>query len=84
MFFLFESSLSIWNLPDAAYLLQGFKRQGINAYAISVQNEPQYSNPTFPTSTLTAAQGELGVLLKSLMKANGFPKVKLIGKNCII
>ncbi|KIM41936.1 glycoside hydrolase family 30 protein [Hebeloma cylindrosporum] len=67
----------------ASYLiksLQGFKRQGIDAYAISIQNEPQYSNPTYPTSTLTAFQeGQIGVALKSLMKANGFPKVKLIG-----
>ncbi|KAF8153981.1 glycoside hydrolase family 30 protein [Crassisporium funariophilum] len=67
----------------ATYLLkalQGFKSKGIPVHAISIQNEPQYSNPTYPTATLTpATEGKIGVLLKSLMRANGFPDVKLIG-----
>ncbi|CAA7262653.1 unnamed protein product [Cyclocybe aegerita] len=66
----------------ATYLLkalQSLKRNGVEVYAISIQNEPQYSNPTYPTSTLTAVQeARVGSLLKSLLKANGFPNVKLI------
>ncbi|KAF5365060.1 hypothetical protein D9758_010967 [Tetrapyrgos nigripes] len=68
--------------PYATYLfkcLQGFKNHGIPIYAISIQNEPQNSNPTYPTSTLTAAQeAQIGRALRSLMNNNGFGDVKII------
>ncbi|GLB44591.1 putative glycosyl hydrolase 30 family protein [Lyophyllum shimeji] len=67
----------------ATYLLkclQGFKSKGISVYAISIQNEPQNVNPTYPTAKLTPAQeGQIGVALRKLMDANGFSGVKLIG-----
>lgn len=67
----------------ATYLLkclQGFKSKGITAYAISVQNEPQNVNPTFPTAKLTPVmEGQIGTKLRTLMNSNGFPKTKLIG-----
>ncbi|KAF8890712.1 glycoside hydrolase superfamily [Infundibulicybe gibba] len=33
--------------------LQGFQSNGVKVYAISIQNEPQNSNPTYPTAKLT-------------------------------
>ncbi|KAK7441836.1 hypothetical protein VKT23_016497 [Stygiomarasmius scandens] len=66
----------------ATYLLrclQGFQNKGIPLYAISIQNEPQNSNPTYPTATLTAAQeAQIGMALRSLMNNNGFGCVRLI------
>lgn len=68
---------------DATYLLkalEGFKEKGVNVYAISIQNEPENSNPTYPTATLSAAnEAKIGIQLKALMRTNGFSNVKLIG-----
>jgi hypothetical protein len=73
-------------LPDntvANYLLkalQGFKNKGITAYAISIQNEPENSNPTYPTCTIPAAQeARIGGTLRTLMNNNGFSSTKIIG-----
>ncbi|TRM58245.1 glycoside hydrolase family 30 protein, partial [Schizophyllum amplum] len=69
--------------PYATYLLkclQGFKSQGINLYAISIQNEPENSNPTYPTSTLTPVdEAQIGKALRTLMDNNGLGGVKLVG-----
>ncbi|KAI5827850.1 glycoside hydrolase family 30 protein [Schizophyllum commune Tattone D] len=69
--------------PYATYLLkclQGFKSQGVNLYAISIQNEPQNSNPTYPTAVFTPAQeAQVGNALRALMNSNGFGGVKLVG-----
>ncbi|KAJ7473368.1 glycoside hydrolase [Mycena latifolia] len=73
------------NLVSAypTYLLkavQGFKSHGIPIFAISVQNEPQNSNPTYPSSTLTpATEGQIGAALRSLLNSNGLSSVKIIG-----
>ncbi|KAL1738416.1 glycoside hydrolase superfamily, partial [Schizophyllum fasciatum] len=68
--------------PYATYLLkclQGFKNKGINPYAISIQNEPQNNNPTYPTATLTpATEAKIGKALRKLMNNNGFSNVKLV------
>ncbi|KAJ7035388.1 glycoside hydrolase superfamily [Mycena alexandri] len=65
------------------YLLkavQGFQGQGITIYAISVQNEPQNSNPTYPTCTMTPAiEGQIGAALRTLLNNNGLSSVKLVG-----
>ncbi|KAF7363002.1 Glycoside hydrolase family 30 protein [Mycena venus] len=65
------------------YLLkavQGFKNMGINIYAISVQNEPENSNPTYPTCTMTPAmEGQIGAALRTLLNNNGLSSVKLVG-----
>ena len=56
--------------------------KGIEAHAISTQNQPLNSNPTYPTSVLTPGlEGKIGAKLKELMKENGFAGVKLIGMN---
>ncbi|KAJ7663654.1 glycoside hydrolase superfamily [Mycena rosella] len=73
------------NLVSAypTYLLkavQGFKSHGIPIFAVSVQNEPQNSNPTYPSSTLTPAiEGQIGAGLRSLLNSNGLSAVKIIG-----
>ncbi|KAJ7664594.1 glycoside hydrolase family 30 protein, partial [Mycena polygramma] len=65
------------------YLLkavQGFKNQGINVYAVSVQNEPENSNPTYPTCTMTPAiEGQIGAALRTLLNNNGLSGVKVVG-----
>ncbi|KAF7340532.1 Glycoside hydrolase family 30 protein [Mycena sanguinolenta] len=65
------------------YLLkavQGFHSMGINIYAISVQNEPENSNPTYPTCTMTPAmEGQIGAALRTLLNNNGLSSVKLVG-----
>jgi O-glycosyl hydrolase len=67
---------------DATYLLkslQGFKDQGITTYAIGIQNEPENSNPTYPTCLFTPTQeANVGRALRSLMDSNGFGSTKLI------
>lgn len=68
---------------DAEYLLkavQAFISKGVNVYAISIQNEPLYSDSTYPTSTLTADnEAKIGIILKALLKNNDLSSVKLIG-----
>ena len=80
-----DCSLNQW--LDAKYLLnclQGFKSKGIIAYAISVLNEPQNVNPTFPTAKLTPAmEGQIGTKLRTLINSNGFSKTKLIGQSSV-
>ncbi|KAH7929968.1 glycoside hydrolase family 30 protein [Leucogyrophana mollusca] len=67
----------------ATYLLkslQGFKSKGIPVYAISIQNEPENSNPTYPTCTMpVATHAQIGLALRTLMNNNGFSSTKLIG-----
>ncbi|KAF8641342.1 hypothetical protein AX16_010040 [Volvariella volvacea WC 439] len=67
----------------ATYLLksvQGFQSRGVPIYAISIQNEPQHSNPTYPTCTMTPAQeAQIGGGLRSLLNQNGLGHVKVIG-----
>ncbi|KAJ6566886.1 glycoside hydrolase family 30 protein [Mycena capillaripes] len=73
------------NLVSAypAYLLkavQGFRSRGFPVFAISIQNEPQNSNPTYPSSTLTpATEGQIGAALRTLLNNNGLSDVKIIG-----
>ncbi|KAJ7871665.1 glucan endo-1,6-beta-glucosidase [Mycena olivaceomarginata] len=65
------------------YLLkavQGFQNMGIKIYAVSVQNEPENSNPTYPTCTMTpAVEGQIGAALRTLLNNNGLSGVKLVG-----
>eukprot|EP00914_Ancora_sagittata_P010913 GHVO01021335.1.p1 GENE.GHVO01021335.1~~GHVO01021335.1.p1 ORF type:complete len:527 (-),score=31.84 GHVO01021335.1:146-1726(-) len=74
-----SSSVSIY----ANYLLkclQGFQTQGVTPYAISIQNEPQNSDSTYPSCTMTVAvEAQIGTALRTLMNSNGFSSVKLIG-----
>ncbi|KAI0333701.1 glycoside hydrolase [Cubamyces sp. BRFM 1775] len=60
--------------------LQGFENHGISTYAISIQNEPENSNPTYPTCVMNAGQeAQIGTALRSLMDANGFSGVRIVG-----
>ncbi|KAJ7657870.1 glycoside hydrolase [Mycena polygramma] len=61
--------------------LQGFKSEGITSlYAISIQNEPENSQSSYPTTSMPVAQeAQIGIALRSLMNSNGFSTVKLIG-----
>jgi len=73
----------MYSLSDASYLLkcvQGFKGKGVDVYAVSIQNEPLNTNPTYPTAKLTAAhEAQIGNALRNLLDSNGFSSVKLIG-----
>ncbi|KAI0299042.1 glycoside hydrolase superfamily [Multifurca ochricompacta] len=67
----------------ANYLLkaiQGFRNQGINIYAISVQNEPENSNGSYPTCSMPVSiMAQIGSALRTLMNNNGLSGVKLLG-----
>ncbi|KAL0952777.1 hypothetical protein HGRIS_007001 [Hohenbuehelia grisea] len=67
----------------ATYLMkavQGFKNKGIPVYAISIQNEPQNSNPTYPTCTMTpSVEAQIGKALRTLLNNNGMSSTKIIG-----
>ena len=79
-----EIMTHVGSFLDATYLvkcLQGFISSGIVPYAISVQNEPQYSNPTYPTTKFTpATEGQIARALRYLMTINNLSYIKLIGK----
>ncbi|KAI0333703.1 glycoside hydrolase [Cubamyces sp. BRFM 1775] len=75
--------LSQYTTVYANYLLkslQGFQSHGISVYAIGIQNEPENSNPTYPTCKISASQeAQIGSALRSLMNSNGFSSVRIIG-----
>ncbi|OSD07331.1 glycoside hydrolase family 30 protein [Trametes coccinea BRFM310] len=75
--------LSAYTSVYANYLLkclQGFQSHGISVYAISIQNEPENSNPTYPTCKISADQeAQIGAALRTLMNDNGFSGVRLVG-----
>ncbi|KAF8127610.1 glycoside hydrolase family 30 protein [Boletus edulis] len=60
--------------------LQGFSGEGIPIYAIGIQNEPENSNPTYPSCSMPVSiEAKLGIALRSLMDSNGFSNTKIIG-----
>ncbi|KAJ6476301.1 glycoside hydrolase [Mycena sanguinolenta] len=61
--------------------LQGFESEGITSlYAISIQNEPENSDSTYPSTSMpVAVHAQIGIALRTLMDNNGFSNVKLIG-----
>ncbi|TFK38651.1 glucan endo-1,6-beta-glucosidase [Crucibulum laeve] len=65
------------------YLLkavQGYQNKGIPIYAISIQNEPMNSNPTYPTCTMPpAVEGRIGAALRRVLSSSGFSSVRVIG-----
>lgn len=47
---------------------------------IGIQNEPENSNPSYPTAKISAAQGaKIATTLRGLMDKNGFQGTKLVG-----
>ncbi|KAF9040063.1 glycoside hydrolase [Panaeolus papilionaceus] len=67
----------------ASYILralQGLKGKGINVYSVAIQNEPRVNNPTYPSSTMDPpTEAKIALVLKGLLKGNGFPNVKILG-----
>ncbi|KAG0708400.1 glycoside hydrolase family 30 protein [Suillus ampliporus] len=67
----------------ANYLLksvQGFSNKGIPIYAISIQNEPENSDSTYPSCSMpVATEAQIGLALRTLLNDNGFSAVKIIG-----
>ncbi|KAG7447217.1 glucan endo-1,6-beta-glucosidase [Guyanagaster necrorhizus] len=60
--------------------LQGFQNNGIPLYAMSIQNEPENSDSTYPSCTMpVSVEAQIGTALRTLMNDNGFSSVKLIG-----
>jgi O-glycosyl hydrolase len=64
------------------YLLksvQAVKNAGFNVYAISIQNEPENNNPTYPTCVYSASQNaQIAGALKTLLNNNGLGSVKVL------
>jgi O-glycosyl hydrolase len=57
---------------------QGWQSKGISIYAISVQNEPENTNDSYPTCKVSAAQeAAIATALRNLMDNNGFRNVSL-------
>ncbi|OAX37370.1 glycoside hydrolase family 30 protein [Rhizopogon vinicolor AM-OR11-026] len=67
----------------ANYLLksvQGFSSEGIPIYAISIQNEPENSDSTYPSCDMpVTTEAQIGLALSTLLDNNGFSGVKIIG-----
>lgn len=67
----------------ANYLLkavQNFQNKGIRLYAIGIQNEPQNSNPTYPSALVSvSAEAQIGIQLRALLDSKGFSDIKIIG-----
>lgn len=60
--------------------IQAMSNKGLTPYAVSCQNEPQNSNPTYPTMLLPVQQEALvGRALRSLLDSNGFSYIKIMG-----
>ncbi|KAK0473000.1 glycoside hydrolase family 30 protein [Armillaria novae-zelandiae] len=64
------------------YLLkavQGFSGKGVPIYAISIQNEPQYSTDGYPSCWMPAAtEAQIGRTLRTLLDNNGYSSVRVI------
>ncbi|KAI0766447.1 glycoside hydrolase [Trametes elegans] len=77
------SFISSYSNAYARYLLksvQGFRDHGISAYAISIQNEPEHTDDSYPSCILTAGQeAAIGTALRGLLDANGFSSVRIVG-----
>ena len=53
---------------------------GFLPYTISLQNEPQHSDSSYPTMLLSVSQEAIvGVALRRLLDNNGFSCVKIVG-----
>ncbi|KZP16591.1 glycoside hydrolase family 30 protein [Athelia psychrophila] len=67
----------------ATYLLkciQGFEGKSIPVYAISVQNEPENGDTTYPTTSMpVAVEAQIGIALRTLMNNNGYSGIHIFG-----
>ena len=54
--------------------------KSLRPYAVSLQNEPQNADSTYPTMLLPVSQAAIvGQTLRTLLDSNGFTDVKIIG-----
>lgn len=54
--------------------------RGLRPYSVSCQNEPQHSDPSYPTMLLPVMQeAQVGKVLRSLLDSYGYNDVKIIG-----
>ncbi|KAG1821411.1 glycoside hydrolase family 30 protein [Suillus variegatus] len=67
----------------ANYLLksvQAFLDKGIPIYSISIQNEPENNDSTYPTCNMSVAtEAQIGLALRTLLNNHGLSSVKIIG-----
>ncbi|KAJ8580232.1 glycoside hydrolase family 30 protein, partial [Rhizopogon salebrosus TDB-379] len=67
----------------ANYLLksvQAFSSMGIPVYAVSIQNEPENSDSTYPSCNMpVTTEAQIGLALRILLNNEGFSGVKIIG-----
>ncbi|EIN08490.1 glycoside hydrolase [Punctularia strigosozonata HHB-11173 SS5] len=60
--------------------LQGWQSKGVTAFAVSIQNEPENGDTTYPTATMAAdLEAKVATSLRSLLDTNGFTATKIIG-----
>lgn len=60
--------------------VQGMNGKGLRPYAVSLQNEPQNADSTYPTMLLPVSQAaSVGQTLRTLLDSNGFTDIKIIG-----
>ncbi|KZT50966.1 glycoside hydrolase family 30 protein [Calocera cornea HHB12733] len=74
--------LSQYTDTYAQYLfksVQGFASKGFSVYAITIQNEPENTNPTLPSMSLDAdTEAAIASQLRSLLDNGGFGNTKII------
>ncbi|KAG9310857.1 glycoside hydrolase family 30 protein [Chiua virens] len=60
--------------------LQAFQSEGIQIYAIGIQNEPENSDSTYPTCSMPVSiEAGIGISLRSQMNSSDFSTTKIIG-----
>ncbi|KZO96858.1 glycoside hydrolase family 30 protein [Calocera viscosa TUFC12733] len=73
---------STWASTLANYLLksvQGFQSMGFTVSHLAIQNEPENSNPTYPTCIVNADDGaNVAAQLRQLLNSNGFGNLKIM------
>ncbi|KAA1474162.1 glycoside hydrolase [Dentipellis sp. KUC8613] len=76
----FESSMINTYANYLLKCVQAFQSHGFTLYGLSIQNEPENSNDSYPTCKTSASlEAQIGTALRSLLNNNGFSYVKLIG-----
>lgn len=70
-------------LSDSTYLLkavQAYQAKGLPVTAVSIQNEPENSDSTYPSCSMTAAvQAQIAKSLRTLLDNNSLSDIKVIG-----
>ncbi|KAF8335813.1 glycoside hydrolase family 30 protein [Cantharellus anzutake] len=60
--------------------IMAWQAKGIPPFYISIQNEPLYNNPTYPTALISANDSaQIAIRLRKLLDGQGFTSVKILG-----